>query len=107
MFPNSPELPAGDDQAEEGSRGQHRQLSRSQRYQQTGEWTSTAYIKRHVEKTDFSNWRHSVEQVYLGYNHNKSEHRLRITCPISRGGREEREMYSIHLRTAVLEKIFF
>ena len=33
-------------------------------------------------------WRHSVEQVYLGYNHNKSKHRVRIACLSSmEGGR--------------------
>ena len=41
-------------------------------------------IQRHVRKTNFSIWRHSVEQVYLGYNHNKSQHRVYITRLSSR-----------------------
>ena len=32
----------------------------------------------HVGTTNFSLWRHSIEQVCLGYTHNKSQHRLRI-----------------------------
>ena len=34
----------------------------------------------------FSIWRHSVEQVYLDYNHNKPQHCVRITCLSGRGG---------------------
>ena len=41
---------------------------------------------RPAGKTNFLIWRHSKEQVYLGYNHNKSQHRVRITCLISREG---------------------
>ena len=43
--------------------------------------------QRHLGKTNFSIWPHSEEQVYLGYNHNKSQHRVRIACLSSRGGR--------------------
>ena len=47
--------------------------------------------QRHVGKTNFSIWRHSVEQVYLGYQHNKSQQRVSITLLSSRmGGKSEK-----------------
>ena len=41
---------------------------------------------RIVYRIIFSVWRHSEEQVYLGYNHYKSQHRVRIPCLSRRAG---------------------
>ena len=46
--------------------------------------------RHHVGKTNFSIWGHGVEQVYLGYKHNKSQHRVRITCFSSKAGEGEK-----------------
>ena len=48
-------------------------------------------IQRQVGKTKFLLWRHTVEQVYLGYNHNKSQHCVRIPCFSSREERKVRK----------------
>ena len=47
-------------------------------------------IQRHVVKTNLSIWLHCVEQVSLVYNHNKSQHRVRLMCLSSRGGEGEK-----------------
>ena len=43
-------------------------------------WLKVCPAQRHVGKTNFSIWRHSDEQVYLGYNHNKCLQSVRTTC---------------------------
>ena len=47
--------------------------------------TSTYTIHRMI----FSIWRHSIEQVYFGYNQNKSQHCVRISCLSIRVGEGE------------------
>ena len=42
-------------------------------------------FQRHVWKT-----RHSVEQVYLGRNHNKSQHRVRKSVSVAEAGKIEK-----------------
>ena len=48
-------------------------------------------------KTDFSIWRHIVEQVYLGYNHNKSQQVVRHTCLCSREGNGVKDNFFVYI----------
>ena len=50
----------------------------------------TDAIEDCLHRMIFSILRHSVEQVYLGYNYDKSQNRVRIPCLSSRAGEGEK-----------------
>ena len=53
--------------------------------------------KDSLVRINFAIWSHSVEQVYLGCNHNKSQKFERITCLSSREGRVGKGIFCLHL----------
>ena len=55
------------------------------------DFLKVCFTQRHVGKTNLSIWRHSLEQVYLGKNHNKSQHRKGIACLSSSGDESKSE----------------
>ena len=58
-----------------------------------------------LDRMIFSIWRHRVEQVFLGYNQNKSQHRVCITCLSSRAGEGEKGPFCLHLRTTSVHNL--
>ena len=67
-------------------------------------------VQRHVGKTNFSIWRHSVEQIYLGCNHNKSQRRVCIRCLSSKGGEDENRIFlftPLHKLRNILRKLSY
>ena len=50
--------------------------------------TVFTFIQRHVGKTNISIWRHSIEHLYLGYEHNKSQHMFALRASVAERERE-------------------